>query len=107
MMPIEALYSRSSSSSSRVSTPQLTCGQQPGLLEDQLAHGGQVAGHARVAERPQVLASELVDLLGLLAEAEQRLLTALLATGPRHRQHFVRRHRLRIGVGPAGLAKVQ
>ena len=62
-------------------------GQEPGLLEHQLRHGGEIIERRGMAELVQRLARGAVAQLRLVAEREQRLAAAGARTGLRNRQH--------------------
>ena len=64
-------------------------GQQPGLLQDQAAHLGQVVDGRVVAVRGEPLACRGVALLGALAEGEQRLVAAGPGAGTGDGEHVV------------------
>jgi hypothetical protein len=51
-------------------------GEQPGLVDHQLAHGGEVVDGGGVAVLGEPLGGDGVPLLGPLAEGEQRLVAS-------------------------------
>ena len=92
MIPIEAETGRSASSSARVITPGLRCGQQARLLEHEPRAALEILERRRAAERAQLLARDLVAQLGLVAEREERLAAARRRTRARDREHLLLGH---------------
>jgi hypothetical protein len=66
--------------------------QEAGFLEDEAGAALEVPERRLAAERPELLAGDLVAKLGLVAEREQRLAAAGGGTGARDLEHLVLGH---------------
>src|SRR5579864_4762220 len=67
--------------------------QQPRLLEDEPRRLGEIADRRLVAEGAELLASDLVAQLRLVAEREQRFLAPGRRAGARDREHLLSREK--------------
>ena len=72
--------------------------QQPRLFKHQLAHRPQILDGGAETALLQPLAILRIAQLRLIAQTEQRFLTPGLFSRPRHGQHFIRIHGVRLGI---------
>jgi hypothetical protein len=89
MIPCDTETLRSASRSSAIQEAGVEMRQQPGFLEHQPGHLGEVGERGFVAERRQLLARRAVAQLRLVAQGEQRLVTARLGAGAGDFEHLV------------------
>src|SRR5205807_8797699 len=71
--------------------PRVQMREEPGLVEHRAGRAGEVLERRLAAERGELLARDAVAELGLVAEGEERLVTADRGAGTRDLQDLVER----------------
>ena len=101
IIPWLGATARRRSRSARLERAGVGVGEQAGLVEHQLAHGGEVVDRGRVPVRGEPLGGHGVAVLGPLAEGEQGLVAAGRRARLRDGQHLVRAEVGRLEAGRA------